>query len=781
MIVSKATKTETEADLESRARAALLRALPWLKDRHVEQQTTFVLKFGHAVIKIDGREKQGARGRVDMVVAVDGDPLLVLELKRKGLGVSQDDVDQGLSYARVMYPRPPLVLATDGNKKRIIETHTGADWTPADRDGKAVKALLDNVAMVAADDMKRAVSRLLSDDPALWARAADAVTRRFIGERTGGWSDLDLPFVEGFLFPRTAVSDALRALAGGSRLVLIEGDALAGKSSALRELARRLADEEEFDVMLLDADSGIDLFGALADIWSAHFAWPLTPHEARHWTQQLSRTEGPKLVLAIDDFDGVRGGFRRDLEAMTSDLFGDRIRVVLAVQPGATQRLMSASNGRAPSILQRRAAKCFRIGRLSDPEFGYAVTWLKQQGIFILKGGEHVPELRIAWVLRAMVAGPMAQPHRNPNAIAVLGSMPSLNLIGFTRKAGHSDALGVRRYREIAEALYVDALSDDRSTELRLDSLEGYLIRRSILRDHLDGDEIRELLGAGLLGEARSRVGEAVFSVQHPILLADQLVRVAASRISQANDPAELAAELLQFAGSVPLGSVIVAVAIADEGRRTGLLNFGLLQRLIETVPRRESLPDGAVFAFRLPNGQHLDLKVVGDQLEIEANGRTHTLDPGEEGIGSTVAGVEAWTILSHLATRPMAADTLDGSTSTRFDIHLMLVIGSYPGLLLEVGGREEVLGVPTHDLPDGGQVLCVSAGIIEPITYAMYLLFAREPELAQSFIEAALERPSAALMVRIGAAISAVAEHNDDLRTLYEDVVGPAIEAMLE
>ena len=780
MKITKATKTETEADLEARARVALLRAFPWLKDRQIEQQITFTLRFGHAVITVKGREKEWLTGRVDMVVRVDGDPLLVLELKRKGLGVTQEDVEQGLSYARVMHPRPPLVLATDGNKKRIVETHTGADWTPTDRDGKAVKALLDNVAMVAADDMKRAVSRLLSDDPALWARAADAVTGRFIEERTGGWADQDLPFVKGFLFPREAVKDALEALAEGSRLILLEGEALGGKSSALRELADRLAHDENFVVMVLDADSGIDLFAALADIWSAHFAWPLTRHEARHWTQQLSQTNGPRLVLAIDDFDGDRGGFRRDLEALTSDLFGERIRIVLAVEPHAAQNLMSASNGRTPSTLRRRAAKRFTVGKLSDIEFGHATALLRDRGVFILKGGQHTPELRLPWVLRAMAAGPLSRT-RAPNSVAVLGSVPSLDLLGFSRRAGHGAAVGARRYREIAEAVYADALSDNRSPELRLDALERYLIRRETLRSHLHGDEIVELSRTGLLRESRSMGGEAVFSVQHPILLADQLTKVTGVEIRRSEDSKALAADLLQLAGSVPLGPIVVAAAIADEGLRANLLDYDLLRRLLEAVPRRETLPDGAVFAFRLPDGQHLDLKVVGDRIEVELDGKTQLIEPGEEGLGSTVSGVEAWNILPHLATRRMAADAADGSTTARYDIHLMLTIGSYPGLLLEVGGRDELLGLPMHDLPGGGEVLCVSAGVIEPITFAMYLLFARERELADRFVAAALEQSSAALMMRIAAAMQIFLEDDDELRALYEAAVLPAIEHLLD
>ena len=179
MSVTKATKGETEAQLETRARNALLKALPWLDGKEIKQQVSFTIRLGHAVIHVDGKERVHVTGRADILVTVDGVPTLVLELKRPKLGINDDDVEQGLSYARVLHPRPPLVLATDGTKRRIVETHTGMDWRPSSQDEEALKALLDNVALVSADDIKRATSRLLGTEPKAWIEAVRAVSARF--------------------------------------------------------------------------------------------------------------------------------------------------------------------------------------------------------------------------------------------------------------------------------------------------------------------------------------------------------------------------------------------------------------------------------------------------------------------------------------------------------------------------------------------------------------------------------------------------------------------------
>ncbi|MEY8838944.1 hypothetical protein AB9K41_07925 [Cribrihabitans sp. XS_ASV171] len=229
----------------------------------------------------------------------------------------------GPTEGDILHPRPPLVLATNGTASRLVETHTGLDWRPASQDEEALKALLDNVALVAADDIKRATSRLLGTDPKVWIEAVRAVSASFVDERTGDWTTPELPFVDGFVFPRKAVTDAVEALKSGKRLVFVEGDPVSGKSSALRAIAGHLNTGDDFAMLTLDADSGIDLFGTLSDILSSRISWPITPHEAREWVQLLSRTGGPPLVVAVDDFDGARGSFRQDLEALTSPLFGE--------------------------------------------------------------------------------------------------------------------------------------------------------------------------------------------------------------------------------------------------------------------------------------------------------------------------------------------------------------------------------------------------------------------------------------------------------------------------
>lgn len=114
MTVKRTTLTPTEQQFEAEIRAALLRIFPWLPASGISHQTTFNFAFGHATITVDGLPKNSARARADVLVSLRGSPLAMLELKRAGSGLTMEDEKQGLSYARVMHPSPPLVVVTDG-------------------------------------------------------------------------------------------------------------------------------------------------------------------------------------------------------------------------------------------------------------------------------------------------------------------------------------------------------------------------------------------------------------------------------------------------------------------------------------------------------------------------------------------------------------------------------------------------------------------------------------------------------------------------------------------
>jgi type I site-specific restriction endonuclease len=112
----------------------------------IRHHTRFSFDFGQARIEIDGKEQSRATGRADVLLCSGQQPLAVLELKRTTQTLLDADAAQGLSYARMLHPRPPLAAVTNGTDLVLLETHTGNEWKPADQSEAEFARLIKQAA-----------------------------------------------------------------------------------------------------------------------------------------------------------------------------------------------------------------------------------------------------------------------------------------------------------------------------------------------------------------------------------------------------------------------------------------------------------------------------------------------------------------------------------------------------------------------------------------------------------------------------------------------------------
>ena len=131
MTIRQLTTFPTEADLEAAVHGALRTAFPLLDPSGFRHQTKFSFKFGRQQIDLDGAKVSAAQARADVVIWYRNRALAMLELKRKAEKLSFEDDEQGLSYARMLHPMPPLVVVTNGSEVKMLETQSGNPWQPA--------------------------------------------------------------------------------------------------------------------------------------------------------------------------------------------------------------------------------------------------------------------------------------------------------------------------------------------------------------------------------------------------------------------------------------------------------------------------------------------------------------------------------------------------------------------------------------------------------------------------------------------------------------------------
>ena len=195
--------TTTEATFEAHLSALLATVFP-VSGIQVTHQLQFSLRLGHHDVAAEGRKGWEKKGRLDaLLTAKTGQHVAVLELKRADLELTDEDRDQGLSYARLLTPMPPLVIVSNGTTTHFYTTLDGVPWAKEAVTKEVFAKLVSAAATIAAHDRDEAIRILLGANPDVWAAFLRAHTAETLGSRTGALDDLNSPFVSDFSIGRS--------------------------------------------------------------------------------------------------------------------------------------------------------------------------------------------------------------------------------------------------------------------------------------------------------------------------------------------------------------------------------------------------------------------------------------------------------------------------------------------------------------------------------------------------------------------------------------------------
>jgi hypothetical protein len=775
--IKSSTDVRPEADLESRVAAALKTAFPNIPPNLVTEQRRFTVRLGHETHEFDSAAQWEKSGRADILIFHDRRPLAVLEIKREDLALTQADYEQAQSYANQLTPRPPLVVVTNGSDTRIYDANTGQPWSGEEDGAAAVSRLLVNAAKVAVMDMRWATEALMGRETGVWVPIVRSSTARLLTEMTDAPGESGRPFAQHLLFPRLATLAATKALQAATSFTIVEGAALAGKSSLLRELALLHCESVDLAVLMLRG-SGPGLFQSLANLFAAELEWNLTANDVRQWLRRMSSgLAGPSLVVAIDDVEPGTA-MAMDLEELASLRPGKKLNVILTTD--RAEQLTKASNSRTTTALGAHA-EVLELGSLGLEEFQAAQRVLGDNKIQFQRGAEYAEDYRAPWVLRAIYDGAASNPRfLNPSCGVLLAPALGLELVDAARKthAGHADLQ--RGYRVLARCTLADAGA--RSAELALAAANGFVIRQ----DAASAEARDALIGLKTMGAVRAYrhvSGDDVIVPSVPAAFLVELADAVGDELAQRAkiNPSDAGVWLGHRLAAVYLGDVIGAQAIRSMAEKSGEFSSGIIDGLLSIDPNEE-LMENALIAMTAPDGRLIHLKIEGGKVwSSNRHGDVHgePVDLGAER-SRTYGNTTAWMILGQFARLPTA---VLGDNSQRLDARVLLEIGQCPFPLLRA--NEEGLGHLEHDLGARGRVLCQDQGPIEAATLAMADLLSRPWQHADDWVEAAIKTGSLPLLHRVMIALRTVRLRNipglsDWADCAIRDRVAPSLTAAL-
>jgi hypothetical protein len=785
------TAGPTETDFEARIHGVLTRMFPWFQDGNLKHQLSFALQFGGAEVMVKDTPRKRVQGRLDILVTYHDKPLAILELKREGTTLSQEDADQAISYARMLRQMAPLAILTNGETTKIFKSFDGAEIEANDWDEAKFKQVMTNVAKVAQDDLKRAIQTLLGGDNQLWVEAVRASTSATIADLEGTWAQNERPFVRDLHFPRKASAFARLVLekeAGGKRIVFISGAPLVGKSSVLKELAQSDWISPNLAVLFVElgslAQGGI--FRRLAEVVSENLGWPADEDEIRHWVRGLSQRKGePTLVIALDGLTPTMQSVVQDLVELASNTYGDKIRVIASIDDSSVKSLKISPSGRQENVIGRRSIT-IEVEPLDDDEFSSARHVLLEKFITFAKGAELAAEYRQPWIIRAIGAsifGKSGPPQSTRGALLppLLGlSMLDMANDRFAELSDYEEEIGL-----VAECIVREYGAPSRERRLVLPALRSFLLDKRHVRKVLGHDGYCRLEERGL---ARTIDFEGLFLCDPrpqeylAFMVAQVMGKKLATEIAKSHEQA--GQWLIHMCSLLPFGDILGAKAIINAAADLGGISLAFFETLLADTPRREPLPPGTKAFMYIHEVGTVLIHVLSDgAIEATAPGGKPTrLDISEEDVPKAISGGQGLLILSHLGSQGMLAVTAQGTVDAgKFLINLMLRIATTPMPLRRPSGDFEKDRHHVHEVPGQGEVLCHCDGMLEPITLSLMACLLRAGRESEEWIRAATQSNSFALISRLAAALAQAAEIQSDASDYFKEMKSSVIEPALE
>jgi len=753
----------SEASLEARIDAAITTVFSHINSTELEHQTNFTVRVGKKTHIFDGAKDQLARGITDILIRRNGVSIAVLELKRPGNKLTDEDVEQGLSYARLIHPVAPLVIVTNGTVTWIYESQTGSRITGNTIDETLLSKTIKSAAKIAEDDQRRAISVLLGTEDSLWLELIKSATESKLLELNGTPEDTNSPFSEDFYIPRKLVNDIRTELSkpNGARIQFVCSDPGQGLSSVLRGVVSKTptltARERHF---FLEADSSPNLENAIGIILESEFEVPLDEGQVRHWLRRVSHTSSQPLVIVIDDLELRHTTLIESLKTYSDKpKFGNALKFVIGTDSHVYENLTIRGKGKATSLGRR--SKHFECQNLDDDEFDYFVSDMNSRGVHFMDGVKYSLEMRRPWVLRYMTAWTLRDDKvLSKTATPVIPSMVSTDLLTNAIKE-HPDALACEALEDLADCFIEMTRDIGRSPEFSVETLHRYILPTKKVRSVLDKTALNHLIELGYLRHSARSFGR-IISVRRPIVFATFVAGALSRILKTLLDDNSLSAEDTARAytkcfSQLPMGDIIGAFALSYTLRTHDGSPLPLMLGLLSRVPSSKPIEAGTKAIAFVDDGQTIKFQwLESGQMEVDIPGQNKTIIPvGDGEVPKFIIDIEPWTMLAHFAMTPSELTGKNGNR-LRFDPGVLLKVGQSEHPLRRPGAVTEAIEMASHKAKDGSIVPCHHNGFTEIGTLAIMRLLDGLPlEMFEQWVDEACSINSLPLLMRLDLVLS--------------------------
>lgn len=740
-----------EATFEAMAHKAIEKIFPSYARLELTHQLIFSIKLGHKDVEVKPHVR---KPRLDILIKKKGRNLAVLELKNPEIPLKEEDRSQGLSYARLLDPMPPLVIVSNGVETRFYQTVSGDPLDITNPNSQQLENQFTQALEIAATEREQAIQILLGKDPLIWEKVIEDLNQRSFQNLLGSIDTLYQPISNSFLLPRQRTQYIIDLVSRHNSIVAVTGAPLVGKTNVLYEICQ--SKDIPFVPIYINAeDCEYGIFQYLANHFTKHFFSATSTKDVRQWLLHgiiSNRHIAGKTVLIVDGVHHSNNQVINDIKELI-DLCSSSTSCSLVIAcDSSNYNLMAHIPGRPGKTLFGKRALKVEISNLNDEEFNDAQEYLKKHlNLDFHNGAQYSRELRNPRIIR-MIVSELPLKKDQDTRFVLPSFLPFRSLSGVLEGFNSDPRFIDDMVKLVKSSMKQDLESPSHLMESMVSYGRGY-ISYERAEELLGETRIGRLLKQGHIDWFTDTENNRYIAPKVPELLAATAVEALFREVSKM-DFDKATNHVLKMSERLPYGDLIAANVFVQLSNDPQFPLHNLIAHLSNEPPRIEKVGEDFKGAMYFDN---TGLVTISQEFWKESSEEIRM-----------ISNVFPWLVLSQLATAQMMVE--DEEDPWWVYRAILKTVGGYQNILRRfdpVDTPENIMGYNTHTLQskngEQGEVLCGEVGIIETITYAMQLGFYLLPDELLKVCEFAVKEKDPFLNHRLYNAAYSIIDINEE------------------
>lgn len=743
---------KNEATLEARLDGVLSTVFPTFREVNVEHQKSFSIKFGHHDVEVDQKEPSTypSRAILDILLTIGGKNIILLELKKEGLLLTDDDVSQGISYARLVHPMPPLTLISNGSDNQFYYTYTKEKVERTNVDLDFIQKLTDNSFHLATKDFKEAVNLLLNREPELFSKIINQITDTKFQRLLGNIDDFKKPICLDFIIERQNIGNVISLFSKGSALVGIIGSAFSGKTNFLFQFFSKIKSEKNFLLFIDCNDHNYSILQQLANHFTQNAKISITKDKIREWLiNSLTDLAGGKFYLLLDNFNSdIPEAIKSEIIELIDIFKGVNQHTLYTLDEFNYRRVAYVENRQYKTIIGEQS-RLIHLDELTDDEYHATNKFLfDKYRIVIENGGHYTPEYREPRILRHLVA--LFRGEIDEEKLIKIDAVPDLNLLNAISENRTYTTKIHNLYQKIVFCFFNEKELRTKDIELNIMASGSGAITTNTFKKFFPND-FETLIKSSVVVLREIRNGMIIYP-KFQELIAKHSIPIISKLLIQENNKGksieELCTLLIETVSPVPYCDITATGVLMEIAEKKEIDLFSeLVQELLKIPPRFEKVENGTKILMYSEGVGHIQINFEGDVEE-----------------GGFVADFLPYAILSQLAAYPLALIDNEEYSLYAFHLSLMYQVGSSKEFLRRADARalQNMKPLKSFEWDGVGFLISGKEGIIEPIVQSIQSCFLSIPGEIKNLYERGFEENNINLLYRIYLALRTMTSYTD-------------------